>query len=272
MLLTTGLIGGCDTEPIKPGWFTPPTQKPVVLDPADLGLDYEPLEILAPAGHTLNGWFIAADGAPATVLIHHGSIFNRGAFFPQYSLIHSLGYNVVIYDYQGFGDSPGEASLATLIPDADAVLAHVQERPELAGGRIVLFGLSLGTLPTLAQAARAPAGVAGVMLDGSFTLDSLPASSYAAIGVVPLPQITDDLYVEYPQLDATRYIGRITLPKLFIHSPQDATTPLAGAQRLFDLAPEPKQWCEVYGGHALSCVLDPGYEECIAAFLDEIAP
>lgn len=268
--LVAWLISGCYTEPIEPGWFAPPAQKPLLLTPADLGLDYETIEITAPTGHTIYGWFVPAPGAPATVLINHGSVFNRGAYFWHYSLLHNLGYNVVVYDYQGFGESPGAASLATLIPDADAVLAYLQTRPEPVAGRIVLFGISLGTLPTLAQAAQRPPGVVGVIVDGSFDGYSLPLTSYLTVGVIPFPEVLPRVYAAYPELEPTQYVGIITLPKLFLQSPQDIVTPLAGARRLFELAPEPKQFSEVFGGHVLSSVLDWGYAECVATFLDGV--
>ncbi len=241
--------------------------------PAEIGLDYQAIEVPA-ASHTLHAWFIPAaePDPPATVLIHHGSVFNRAAYFAYYSLLHDLGCHVLIYDYRGFGESPGAASLATLLSDADAMLAYLQGQPELSGGRIVLFGISLGTLPALAHAARAPRGVVGVMLDGSFELESLPPASFAVVGVLPVPEVLASLYDNHPELEPTQYARRITLPKLFIHSPQDLVTPLVGAQRLFELAPAPSQWCEVFGGHLLSSVLDPCYADCVAHFLDTLAP
>jgi uncharacterized protein len=269
--LASGLISGCYTVPIEPGWFTPPAEKLVLLTPANVGLKYQRIEVAAPAGYTIHGWYIPAEGAPATVLINHGAIFNRSAYLPHCVLLHKAGYNVVVYDYRGFGESPGPASLGTLIPDADAVLAYLQDRPDISTGRIVLFGISLGTVPTLALAAQAPAGVVGVVLDGSFERDSVPSSSYPAIGVLAYAVVIAELYIQYADLDSTQYIGQVTLPKLFIQSPQDTTTPIVGAQRLFELAPEPKEFCEVFGGHTLSSVLDPGYGECLATFLDSVA-
>ncbi len=264
------LVGGCAVEPIEPGWFTPPAQKPLLLKPADLGLGYESIEIATPAGYTLYGWFIPAPGAPATVVINHGAVTNRSALVQYYALIHELGYNVVVYDYKGFGESPGAASLGTLIPDANAVLAYVATRPEAGTRRIVLYGVSLGTLPTLAQAAEPPAGVVGMMVDGSFDRDSLPPWSVMAVGILPLPEVGEQVVAEYPELDPAQYISRITIPKLFIQSPQDVITPIVGSQRLFALAPEPKQFCEVFGGHVLSSVLDPSYADCVATFLASV--
>lgn len=264
------LVGGCAVEPIEPGWFTPPAQKPILFPPSAIDLTYESVEFDVPDGRTLYGWFIPADSAPATVLINHGAVVNRSALFYHYRMIHDLGYNVLVYDYQGFGESPGFASLDTLVPDADAALNYLLSRSEPATDRIVLFGISLGTLPTLVQAARTPAGVIGVILDGSFEIESLPPTSYSAIGVVPFPEVLNRLYETYPELEPTQYVGHISLPKLFIQSPQDVTTPLVGAERLYELAPEPKQWCEVFGGHVLSSVLDADYADCVTVFLEDL--
>lgn len=269
LLVLTGLAS-CDvTEPIGDGFFAPPAQNLILFSPDVLGLSYEAVELAvdSPVPHVAQGWFIPADAAAGTVLLHHGSLFNRSAYFDTYALLHDLGWNVFVYDYQGFGESDQQPSLESLVPDADAALAYVQQRAGEAGRPIVLFGISLGTLPTLAQAARSPDGVAGVVLQGSFVPDLLPPKSYLLAGIVPLPEVLARLPQE---LDPYQHIEEITLPKLFLQSPQDLTTPIAGARRLFDLAVEPKQFHEIFGGHALAPVLDPRYREYVAAFLDEI--
>lgn len=268
--LAACLLNGCAVEPIEEGWFTPPAQKPILFPPSAAGLAYEPIEIDAPAGHTIYGWFIPADDAPATVLINHGAVFNRSALFSYYLALHDLGYNVMVYDYQGFGEGSGFANLGTLIPDADAALEYVLSRSDPGTDRVILFGISLGTLPTLAQAAQPPPGVVGVTVDGSFDGYSLPLTSYLAVGVIPFPEVLQKVYAAYPELEPTQYVGLIMLPKLFLQSPQDIVTPLAGARQLFELATEPKHFCEVFGGHVLSSVLDRGYTDCVAAFLDGV--
>lgn len=269
--LAACLLNGCAVEPIEEGWFTPPAQKPILFPPSAAGLAYEPIEIDAPAGHTIYGWFIPAGDAPATVLINHGAVFNRSLLPQYYLLLHDLGYNVMVYDYRGFGDSPGLADLGTLIPDADAALRYVQGLSEPGTERIVLFGVSLGTLPTLAQAARSPDRVVGIVLDGSFVPESLPPWSLPLVGVIPFPDVIEKVVAEHAELDPHRYIEQITLPKLFVQSPQDLVTPFFGAEQLYELAPEPKQLVEVFGGHGLPPILDPHYAEHVRAFLNRVA-
>ncbi len=268
LLLTLVTLVGCATEPIGDGLFSPPAQNVVLFAPDAFGLAYETIELSVdrPAPHVVTGWFIPASAARGAVLLNHGSLFNRSAYFDYYTLLHDLGWNVFVYDYQGFGESRDRPSLESLVPDADAALSYVQNRAADAGRPIVLFGISLGTLPTLAQAARNPDGVVGVILQGSFVPELLPPKSFFQAGVVPLPEVIARLPREF---DPYQHIQQITLPKLFLQSPQDLTTPIEGARRLFDLAAEPKKFFEIFGGHVLAPVLDPDYPAYLSSFLDD---
>ena len=109
-----------------------------------------------------------------------------------------------------------------------------------------------------------------MILDGSFVPESLPPWSFPLLGVIPLPDVIERVAAEYPELDPHRYVGQITLPKLFIQSPQDVVTPFFGAERLYELAPEPKQLVEVFGGHILPSILDPQYAEYLRRFLAQV--
>lgn len=269
LLLTLAMLAGCATEPFGDGLFSPPAQNVVLFAPDAFALAYQTIELPVdrPAPHVVTGWFIPASAARGTVLLNHGSLFNRSLYFDYYTLLHDLGWNVFVYDYQGFGESRDLPSLESLVPDADAALFYVQNRVADAGRPIVLFGISLGTLPTLTHAARNPDGVAGVVLQGSFVPDLLPPKSYLLAGILPLPEVI----ARRPQeLDPYQNIEQITLPKLFLQSPQDLTTPIEGARRLFELAIEPKKFLEITGGHALAPVLDPDYPGYLLSFLDEV--
>jgi uncharacterized protein len=266
-LAIVAVLGGCGVEQIAPGLFTPPAQKQVMFIPTDVGLDYEPIEIPVSSDHSLQGWLIPAADAPGTVVINHGAFFSRWVLLPQCAILHDLGYNVLVYDYQGYGDSAGVACLGSLIPDANAALAYLKNRGGPGSGRVVLFGISMGTRVTLAQAAGAPPGVVGAIFDGSFVNEGLPVWTALVFGVIPFPEIVEQVTAMYPELDPYQYIGQISLPKLFLQSPQDIITPMPGAERLFELTPEPKTFHEVFGGHLLPSVLDPNYREFLKEFL-----
>jgi fermentation-respiration switch protein FrsA (DUF1100 family) len=44
-------------------------------------------------------------------------------------------------------------------------------------------------------------------------------------------------------------VGRLGLPKLFIHSPDDEIIPYAQGRKLFEVAAGPKEFLAIRGGH-----------------------
>ena len=52
---------------------------------------------------------------------------------------------------------------------------------------------------------------------------------------------------------------RIGSPVLFLHSPDDDIVPIGEGRRLFEAAPQPKQFVEVSGGHVYACERDPQF-------------
>ncbi len=66
-----------------------------------------------------------------------------------HSLSQRFGVNILVYDYSGYGASTGQTLEANLYADAEAALAELQERYFCPLNRIVLYGQSIGTAPTV---------------------------------------------------------------------------------------------------------------------------
>lgn len=101
-------------------------------------------------------WVLARrEGAEATLIYAHGSGPHLGRFWDRVELLWSLGYQVLVYDYPGYGRSTGEASEAALYAAADAIWdAIVPSLSEIDPERTLLYGYSLGGAPTFHLAAR----------------------------------------------------------------------------------------------------------------------
>lgn len=265
----TPALKGCAEPTADDGVFPMPIIPFVIPNPDAFGLAYENLALKTANGETIYAWFIPADSARATILIHHGAMFSRSWPLPQVAQFHELGCNVMIADYQGFGNSTGTASLDTLLSDADTSLAYVRDHPRQGTDRIVLFGVSMGTMIAMAQAADAPPDVVGMMVEGTVELESLEDIGYQFMGIPPSPDAPSFVPAE---LDPLLTAPRITIPKLYLQSLEDAITPYAGAKRLFDHSPEPKQMATIIGMHGFGLFIDPGYVDIVNNFLDEVAP
>lgn len=72
------------------------------------------------------------------------------------------GVDVLLFDYRGFGASSGRPTEAALYEDAFAAFNEAVSRTAGGPRKLVLFAHSLGSVPAVALASRAP--VAGVVL------------------------------------------------------------------------------------------------------------
>ena len=241
--------------------------------PADLGAEYEDVFVASAGGAKVHGWFVPIDGAIGSLIIHPGIEGNVERYLPAVSMGRDWGLNVLVYDFQGFGRSEGAKRLASFESDGVAMMDWLIVRPIDERGPIVQMGVSFGTQVAIAVALRRPDDTAGVVLEGTITPATL-ASQWMELrfdelglqlGAIGDWWITPQLP---PEMDATRSIGRLTIPKLFVHSPDDAIAPWTGALLLYDLAPEPKWFFATVGSHAEGHKLDPHYRPTIQRFLD----
>ncbi len=258
---------GCGGFLLDEGFFPLPTIHVVFPTPAEVGLPYEQIDFDAGDGNRLPGWFMPAENARAVVLFHHGALFNRSVYVNHFRLLHDLGCHVLAYEYQGFGESLTLARIETILGDADAALAHLRQRGDPGTEKIVLFGISMGTLPALAQAAAQPEGVVGVIVEGVVQQQFLSGFGYSLLGIVPSPENLTNLP---PELDPSANVPQITMPKLFIQSIEDAITPFVGAEILFNAAPEPKTLIQSFGTHGLGVYTDPNYGQYLGEFLASV--
>jgi pimeloyl-ACP methyl ester carboxylesterase len=122
-------------------------------------------------GTTITGWLIYQDHPAPTVVLTHGYGSNREEMLSTSYRLWDVGYNVVVYDVRGHGDSSVTAtSLGPAeLDDLKATIAYVKGLKNNAGttiydGRIGLFGADLGGFVSLSAAATDP-DVRAVVVD-----------------------------------------------------------------------------------------------------------
>lgn len=104
----------------------------------------------------------------ATVLYHHGNGSNIDGYWPRAATLFALGVNVLVYDYPGYGRTPGSPSEEGVYRAARA--AHNYLRSAAAGvdaNRIFHYGYSLGGAPATQMAWESLS--AGLILEAPFT-------------------------------------------------------------------------------------------------------
>lgn len=241
-----------------------PDRTPVRHPPDSLGLEARRVAFRA-GPESLVAWVIPPPrsvpeaGAP-WLLYFHGNGGNIGTLGYQeaWAMLRNLGMGLFVADYEGYGESGGEPSEGAFYRDADAAYAFLRDSLAVPPGRILIYGFSLGSAVAVDLAARVPA--AALMVEGA--LLSVPDLGAEAYPFLPVRLMVRNRFA------SAEKIGRVAMPKLFIHSREDREIPVSHGRRLFALAAPPKTLVEVRGGHTTAFKLDPGFCAGVAAFLE----
>jgi hypothetical protein len=97
-------------------------------------------------GTRLNGWFFTSRTKPelATMIFFHGNGGNISNVSWMAQRFADHGFNVLIFDYRGYGTSDGVAAKESdLYADGDAAVAFMMNKKGVRSEQIVLYGLHL---------------------------------------------------------------------------------------------------------------------------------
>lgn len=234
-------------------------EKQIGNTPEAIGLDYTAVNIATGDGETLHGWWAPMADAKGTVLFFHGNAGNISHRINYLAMFKQLGYNTLLFDYRGYGQSSGTPSESGTYLDAQAAWRYLIEIQGIVPERIVLFGESLGGAVAAWLAAREKPGL--LALVSTFT--SVPDLAAEIYPFLPVRWISR---FDYNTLE---FLQSITCPVFIAHSPQDEIIPYRHGQRLFQAAPEPKQFLPLQGTHNTGFIfMQPVWKRALGAFMD----
>jgi len=135
--------------------------------PGQFGIAFE--EVRFSSGkETLHGYLLRAPSASRGLILHcHGNAGNVTAHVAGVRFLVDGGYDVLTFDYPGFGKSTGRASLPGIEDGARGALTYLLSRTDLPVDRIAVFGQSLGG--AAASAAAVHPLVRALILEATFT-------------------------------------------------------------------------------------------------------
>lgn len=229
--------------------------------PAQFQLRFQEVQFVASDGTPLTGWWIPANRPRGTVVYCHGNSGNIGRSAHLAPEFFQRGFNLLLWDYRGYGRSGGRPSEKGFYDDAraayDAAAAMSGRLP------IVVHGISLGAAVAVQLAADRPA--AALVAEGAFSSAAdMARRRYPAL---PLHRV---LSVSYDS--ASKVAAMNGLPKLFGHSTRDEVVPFQSGRLLHAAAAPPKTFVLLSGGHGDSSWFKPGapgnaeYEAFLAQF------
>jgi fermentation-respiration switch protein FrsA (DUF1100 family) len=207
--------------------------------PEHLGVPYEEVAFTTGDKVRLAGWYVPAVHPKGTVLFCHGNGGNISYLLETVKLFRSLEYNLLVFDYRGYGASDGTPTEEGTYRDAEAAYDYLVKDRGILPGTIVLMGRSLGgsVAAWLAQRHLPPA----LILESTFT-----SLSDMAAEVYPYFPVRWMLRFRYATIDR---LPDLRCPVLIIHSRADEVIPFRHGRELWEKADEPKAFLEIQGGH-----------------------
>jgi pimeloyl-ACP methyl ester carboxylesterase len=209
-----------------------------------------------------------APDAP-TVVHFHGNGEVVGDWldgFPEW--LHSLGWNVLLAEYRGYGMSTGQPQLSKMLDDVERVVQASGVAPE----RLVFFGRSVGSLFAVHAASRFPRA-AGLVVESGIA-DVLERISLRVepreLGV---PAGALEAAVR-ERLDQRAKIRAYRGPVLLLHTRRDGLVDVSHAEQLAAAAGG-KVTLRVFerGDHnSILAVNEAEYRKAVAAFLASVRP
>ena len=238
-------------------------------DPDVLKLDYELVHYPSLNGKTLYALFFKSAVKPKGTIVHfHGNYGNMTNHFPLGLFLLKEGFDVLIFDYQGYGGSQGSPNRKKTIEDGLATVRYAQEHLRDPRTGVGLLGQSLGGAVGVVVMAQEPL-VRGAVIEAAFT-------SYRGMTRTVLKRH----WFTYPfswvlppflgrRWDPLECVAQIKpRPLLFIHGEADRIVPPEMSKILFEAAREPKTLWMIPGADHLQCHRRAGgeYERTVAEF------
>lgn len=241
-----------------------PPRYPVYIHPSKFGLEYEDVSFGATDGVRLKGWFINGNGKGElpTLIICHGLGAARSDFTEIAAGLSRGGYNVLLFDFRGHGESDKKASSFGYLEQNDLIgaLRYVKSRGDVDYNKIGVYGFSMGGAVAILVASKTEE-IKAIIADSSYTSlkeqgkrlfkDSFLPSFLFLPPLVWMYELF--FHVDAEEVSTVDAVGKIS-PRglMIIGGGADEQMPSSDAMQLFAAAKEPKElWLipgAVHGG------------------------
>ncbi|XP_054782506.1 uncharacterized protein LOC129309687 [Prosopis cineraria] len=216
------------------------------------------LKLRTRRGNDIAAVYVKHHKATGTMLYSHGNAADLGQMFELFvELSRRLRLNVMGYDYSGYGRSTGKPTESNTYADIDAAYKCLKDQYGVKDDRLILYGQSVGSGPTLDLASRVP----------------------ELRGVVLHSPILSGMRVLYPLkrtywFDIYKNIDKICLvncPVLVIHGTSDEVVHWSHGKKLWELCKVKYEPLWVKGGGHCNLELYPEFIKHLKKFVHSIA-
>ena len=181
---------------------------------------------------SIEGWYIPPLGTRPVILYFHGNGLNIDTRVPRIVPWIEAGYGVLLAEYRGYGQNPGNPTEIGFRADATAYMEWLTQRENIPARRIVVYGESIGS-GTAVWLASQTADVAALILEAPFT--SLTDIARKRFFFAPVDLLLKDRF------DNKSKIRNVAAPLLVMHGARDSVVPPKYGKMLFEAANQPKE-------------------------------
>jgi pimeloyl-ACP methyl ester carboxylesterase len=206
--------------------------------PSAFGVPFTALDVNTTDGVRIRVWHLPHANPRAQVVYFHGNGGNLSMWADILVPVARGGFDVIAFDYRGYGVSDGSPTESGLYRDVDAVLTVAHGKLRRAGAPMIYWGRSLGT--TMAAYAATVQRPAGVILEAGFP------SMQSVIRGNPVLAVAA-LFSSY-QFPTARYLASAKVPALVLHGDADRVIPYQLGRELYEAIPGPKDFVTIRGG------------------------
>ena len=215
-------------------------EKEFLEQPADYGLCVEDVYPITADHVKLHGWYFEAPKTKAVLLFLHGNAGNIAGRIHKVKGWLEHGVSVLLLDYRGYGQSQGQIQQGEdIVMDAKAGYDWLIRTKRWSADKIIVCGESLGSHPATRLAVDFE--TAGLILEAPFTA----FTDLAAIHYPALPKLAVQTLLKDFRFDNLSLISKVKAPVFIMHGTLDATCPFLMGKKLFEEAPEPKQFLKI---------------------------
>jgi uncharacterized protein len=185
--------------------------------------NFEELYFTTPDQLSLHGVLFKARQSKGLIFYLHGNAGSIESWGDAATVYTSLGYDVFMLDYRGYGKSEGSVTSEQQLHD-DVNLVFNQLTSRYAENRIVILGYSIGTGPAVKLAAERRAKL--LILQAPFySFESVMKQHYA---IIPT-------FILRYKFETYKYLPRCRMPVVIFHGEDDNLIDLRNATRLKNL-------------------------------------
>ena len=181
-------------------------------------------QLPTPGSDKISATFYKNESAEFTILFSHGNAENISVSSDFIKGLSGAGFNVLAYDYRGYGMSDGTPTEQKAYEDAETAYNYLVNDLKIAPEKIIIHGRSLGAAVSIDLASRKKCG--GLIAESAFV---------SAFRVLTRYRIYP--FDKFQNLDK---IKQVKCPVLFIHGKKDEIIPFWHGEMLFAAANEPK--------------------------------